>query len=77
MLGLAFLELFVQLSILLIIYLLLASMRAAFQCPVIFPQWILLHEHPCCRKSTFNHTPETYLCNTRSLVHVNDNVLGN
>jgi len=52
-------------------------MRAAFPCPFISIEWILVHEHPCCRNSTFNHTPETYLFNTLSLINVSDDLLGN
>ena len=82
MLGLAFIEWFVQLSTLLILsrhdfYQLLASMRAAFPCPVISPWCILVHECPCCRNSTFNYTPETHLFDTLSLVNVSDDLLGN
>jgi len=36
-----------------------------------------VHEHPCCRNSTFNHTPETHLFNTLPLVNVSDDLLGN
>ena len=58
-------------------YLLLASVRAAFPCPVVSPSWILVHEHPCFRNSTFSHTAETHLFNTLSLVIVSDDLLGN
>ena len=36
-----------------------------------------LHEHPCYRNSTFNHTPETHLFNTISIVYVDNDLLGN
>jgi len=77
MLGLAFIKLFVLLSTLLILSKFLPSPGFYEGCVPVPYLWNLVHEHPCCRNSTFNHTLETHLFNTRSLVNANDDLLGN
>ena len=78
MLGLAFLELFVLLSTLLILSRFLPA-PGFHEGRVPVPGYLylidLVNEHPCCRNSTFNHTPETHLFNTLSLGNVSDDLL--
>jgi len=80
MLGLAFLELFVQLSTLLILSRFLPA-PGFDEGRVPVPGYLSLMD-PCAlapllSQLDFNHTPETHLFDTLSLVNVSNDLLGN